>query len=636
MRSCALVTVVLALCSSAHAAGFVDLFDTPADTPDRAPFIWPDLYYNARVMRCWSVSDGVLRYRTDDVKGTGLTLSLDAMGIGVTDATDWSLEVAFRHVEGTAPRPEYEALAYVRWRSDQPGQMRILMLTYDARRRLLIITNGRDDTREVPADLEGEFHPVRMTVGHGLLSVYLDGARIYGPEKLGLWPYTAAPMLYFGPVTSTEPTDLCFEFDYLAFTDEGAFAPGADDLWSPASAEESVAKGMTVMDGVPDNRGDTGIALISRERGTAAFGSVMPACWRGLAAAYRGVSRDIDAPFYTYPDAEGPVVQHLYPDYQALDCGGGRCVGVAMLTRGVGDTATGYVDYKLWYRLSVDGGETWDELRPMVEEGEEFSPAHPNRHVWIGRNGFCYAAIPPFLLLSNGEFLLPFYFAPLDESGAYYNPLNAYTFGYIAVARGRWNDAGDDVVWRVSDAVTISPELSSRGMDECAIIELSQPGRVLMVIRGSNQPNTGTQQPVKWRSLSEDYGRTWSEPEPFTYADGSKFMSPSACSALIRSSVTGKVYWLGNISRVPPVGNSPRYPLVMAELDEQSLGLKRETVTILDDRGPEDSPDLQLSNFKLLEDPATGHIVITLNRLMPSRENSGPTGGAHSYIVEVH
>jgi hypothetical protein len=33
---------------------------------------------------------------------------------------------------------------------------------------------------------------------------------------------------------------------------------------------------------------------------------------------------------------------------------------------------------------------------------------------------------------------------------------------------------------------------------------------------------------------------------------------------MIRDSVTGKLYWIGNICAAPPSGNSPRYPLVIA------------------------------------------------------------------------
>ena len=82
----------------------------------------------------------------------------------------------------------------------------------------------------------------------------------------------------------------------------------------------------------------------------------------------------------------------------------------------------------------------------------------------------------------------------------------------------------------------------------------------------------------------------------------------------IRSSRTGKAYWIGNISRTRPRGGSPRYPLVIAELDEKKLALRAETVTIIDDRGPDDSSDMQLSNFSFLEDLKTGHILVSLYR----------------------
>ena len=46
---------------------------------------------------------------------------------------------------------------------------------------------------------------------------------------------------------------------------------------------------------------------------------------------------------------------------------------------------------------------------------------------------------------------------------------------------------------------------------------------------------------------------------------------------MIRHSVSGKLYWLGNISPAPPRENSPRYPLVNAEVDEQKAALKKDT-----------------------------------------------------------
>ena len=80
---------------------------------------------------------------------------------------------------------------------------------------------------------------------------------------------------------------------------------------------------------------------------------------------------------------------------------------------------------------------------------------------------------------------------------------------------------------------------------------------------------------------------------------------------MIRHSVTGKLYWFGNISSIPPAGNSPRYPLVIAEVDESSAALRRSTVTALDDRQIGQG-DIQFSNFALLEDRVTRDLVLHL------------------------
>ena len=64
------------------------------------------------------------------------------------------------------------------------------------------------------------------------------------------------------------------------------------------------------------------------------------------------------------------------------------------------------------------------------------------------------------------------------------------------------------------------------------------------------------------------------------------------------------------------MGNGPRYPLQVAEIDEEHISLKKETVTIIDDRNPElDSGYLQLSNFGLLEDRQSQLIELYLTRI---------------------
>jgi len=74
----------------------------------------------------------------------------------------------------------------------------------------------------------------------------------------------------------------------------------------------------------------------------------------------------------------------------------------------------------------------------------------------------------------------------------------------------------------------------------------------------------------------------------------------------------GKLYWFGNISATAPEGNSPRYPLVIAEVDEDKAALKRATVTAIDDRMPGQPADMQLSNFSVLENRETHGIELYL------------------------
>ena len=97
---------------------------------------------------------------------------------------------------------------------------------------------------------------------------------------------------------------------------------------------------------------------------------------------------------------------------------------------------------------------------------------------------------------------------------------------------------------------------------------------------------------------------------------GEPLYSPASISKTIRSSKTGKLYWVSNILDVPPEGNSPRYPLQIVEIDERGPSFKKDTVTIIDDRDPErDSEHLQLSNFSLVDNRETGDIEIFLTRL---------------------
>ncbi|MGC9318952.1 MAG: sialidase family protein [Armatimonadota bacterium] len=119
----------------------------------------------------------------------------------------------------------------------------------------------------------------------------------------------------------------------------------------------------------------------------------------------------------------------------------------------------------------------------------------------------------------------------------------------------------------------------------------------------------------RWFSVSQDGGRTWSDPEPWTWDDGEAFYSPSSMSVLLKHS-SGRVFWVGNVSGDNCNGNSPRWPVVMGEVDPHSLTLIRESALLVDTRRPEDEDRgrLDLCHFRMLEDRETGEIILSYPR----------------------
>ena len=319
--------------------------------------------------------------------------------------------------------------------------------------------------------------------------------------------------------------------------------------------------------------------------------------------------------------------------------GESRIVHLVESTRGVDDTDTGAMDYKLWYRVSLDNGQTYSELKPLIQKGAEYDYLHPISGVWVGSNSFVFGG--RIVGASNGEILVPTYRWPLDENRKRLNPHNGYTYMESGVLIGKWTSDGKDVEWQTGQFVRPEPDESTRGSDESAVEELKTKGHFLMVARGSNM-NKPEFPGGKWMSMSKDGCRTWSKPVPWTYTNGEAFFSPAAQSSLIRSHKNGRLYWIGNITPTNPDGNYPRFPLMMGEVDEESGLLKQETVITIDTRNPEfDTDKMQLSNFRTTEDPQTGRILITLTRMddnikPPSDDpKTWYQGHPNWYLVEV-
>src|SRR4029078_9095394 len=118
-----------------------------------------------------------------------------------------------------------------------------------------------------------------------------------------------------------------------------------------------------------------------------------------------------------------------------------------------------------------------------------------------------------------------------------------------------------------------------------------------------------------------DEGKHWSPVTDLRYDTGEQFYAPATFAKFIRGRKTGKLYWIGNISPKPGNGNLPRYPLYIAEVDEKIPALKKESLTVIDDRSPKDTAAVQFSNFSLLENRETLDLEIYLSRFGEKKDH---------------
>ena len=226
-------------------------------------------------------------------------------------------------------------------------------------------------------------------------------------------------------------------------------------------------------------------------------------------------------------------------------------------------------------------------------------------------------------MLSNGSVVISAtvpveYRDEEDEKTPVVFPTN-YREGCVAGAMcfvGRWDADKQDYDWETSNQIFLPRHISTRGLVELSLSELKN-GNLLLLMRGGN---TGMDPAVcpgrKWMSLSKDGGKTWSPVTDLRYDTGEQFYSPASISRTLRSSKTGKLYYFLNITEGITAGNEHRYPLQVAQIDEESCTLIKDTVTVIEDRNPEkDSEYLQLSNFGLLEDRETNMVELTMTHL---------------------
>jgi len=321
-----------------------------------------------------------------------------------------------------------------------------------------------------------------------------------------------------------------------------------------------------------------------------------------------GFSREEGPVAWCYDPVSGKAVRFIFQRYLA----GEGAEAIQRLWRTGKQT---FFDHN-FYQVSGDEGRTWGELHQLrYEEGAFHDLDNCGNEEYLRTNEMygSYDAIAT----REGTIVYPAAGVPMEITDRGQKEVVDGILCFI----GKWNAAESAYSWEVSEPIAVPHRISGRGLAEPAIAELAD-GRLWLEMRGSTEAvqkewKGKTESPGRrWISLSEDGGRTWSAVTDLRYDTGEQFYSPSTLSTLLRHSRTGKLYWFGNITPTPPEGNLPRYPLYVAEVEETIPALKKDTLTVIDDYDPEhDSPEIQFSNFKLLEDRETGEIELYMTRL---------------------
>lgn len=277
---------------------------------------------------------------------------------------------------------------------------------------------------------------------------------------------------------------------------------------------------------------------------------------------------------------------------------------------------------QMFYQISRDKGRTWSKEKVLVHKGNEYDEVHWGPGLYYGKNGGIAGG--GSFKLSDGTVIAPL-FVNLEDGKR----------NQSGLLLGRWKEDLSDIEWEFSDYITVPLNKTSQGCVE-PMPALLDNDRIFISLRCCGDRENKTFPSLKFWVISEDGGRTFSEPQPLTYEDGSMVWSPSSYAGILRSSVNKRYYWFGNILDKPTYSSAPRYPLCIAELIPEKGVLIKDSVTVIDTK-PEDFPEenkRRYTNFGFYEDRETKEIILTLPE-QPKVDWKDFTSDCYRYRISI-
>lgn len=281
------------------------------------------------------------------------------------------------------------------------------------------------------------------------------------------------------------------------------------------------------------------------------------------------------------------------------------------------------------FQISPDEGLSWSQPEQIIQKGVGYDERHWGRDMLVGRQGGQIPATP-VLKLDDGSICIPLCRNLEREGGLVIE---------AACLLGHWNQNHTGLEWDISDYISIDPRLSAMGADEPCVAELSN-GRLFMVLRCSGSEMTNLPS-FKYYSVSEDHGKTWSAAKVLTYRNGCVAYSPRCLAHAFCSSKNQRLYVITNFLDHATKGCScdPRHPLQIAEIDQESFCIIPETMTIIEDRKPDqgEPENIRFSNWRWHEDRETKDIVLYMTACT-GKCYKPPNSGCpmHSYRYDIH